>query len=146
MIRGKNLVIVGVAMMVLGAFEMGRALGHRPKTVVMDEVLVTPTPDAGAFDTLAKPVTVDAGAPPSVKFDPTDRRGEFAARMDILATNIGIKYSDKVSVEKIYFAVTNTEKADAAFVLLKAEKMKETTGLLFLFSNDDWKTFPSDFQ
>ncbi len=110
--------------------------------------------DAGAFAPLASPTPLpreveikatDAGTK-ATKFDPSERREEFKARMDLLAMDVGIKYGDNVSVQKIYFAVTSTEKADAAIVLLRAEKMKEVTGLIFLFNGDTWKAFPSDFQ
>ena len=114
---------------------------------------VTPfvTPDAGSFELLAKPVPLpqitaatDAGT--KAKFDPSDRRGEFAVRMDALAVDIGTRYADTVKVEKIYFATNNTEKADAAVVAFRAEKIKQTTVVFFIFQNDTWKTFPTDFQ
>jgi hypothetical protein len=86
----------------------------------------------------------DAGT--KTKFDPSDRRGEFSVRMDALAGNIGTQYGDSVKVEKIYFATSFNEKTDAAVVAFRAEKMKQTTVVVFIFQNDGWKTFPTDFQ
>lgn len=149
---GQILMLVGVVSMVVGAFGMGATLRRElpredPTPLGQQQAL-----DAGAFDTLAQPlpreVTVggaDAGTK-AKEFDPTERRADFKAQMDLMAMDIGIKYGDNVSASQIFFAVTNTAKNDAAFVLFKAEKMKQTTGVLFIFNGTGWKTFPSDFQ
>lgn len=148
----KVAVVIGLAILAVvvtvGGFTRAALGGSiQPPTLVSVSGL-----DAGAFELLAKPapqpreiavVTTDAG---SKKFDNSDRRGEFKVRMDVLAGEIGQRYGDNVTVETIYFAVNNTEKADAAIVAFKGEKMKQTTVVFFIFQNDAWKTFPTDFQ
>ena len=136
---------------------VGGTVRHALKNPPPNQVQTVPvatTPDAGSFETLANPtplpreISVDGGGggAKTGKFGPRERREEFKARMDLLAMDVGIKYGDNVTVEKIYFAINNTEKADAAIVVLNAPKLKETTALLFIFNGTTWKTFPSDFQ
>jgi len=145
--RGQILMLLGATMMVVGSFNMGLTLGRatKPKPVVrMDEVNITGSVDAGSFETLAVPVPLPKA--PAKAFDPKERRADFKAQMDLLAMDIGIKYGDNVTVENLFFAINNTEKNDAAIVVLKAEKLKETTALFFVFNGTGWQTFPSDFQ
>ena len=151
-VLSKAAIVVGLSLLAVvitvGGFTKA-ALGGPPHQVVGAPFL---SPDAGSFELLAKPAPMpreiatsatDAG---TKKFDPSDRRGEFTVRMDTLAMDIGIRYGDNVTVEKIYFAVNNTEKADAAVVAFRAEKLKQTTVVFFIFQNGAWKTFPTDFQ
>lgn|SRR5574343_130904 len=136
----KSAVIIGASLLLVAAAEFYSSTleGHvaPPVQEVQD---AGARPDIEAFEPLAAPK-------PVAVFDPADRREEFKARMELLAKTVGVKYNDNVSVEKILFATANSAQADAAIVMLHAEKMKETTALVFIFSDGAWKTFPSDFQ
>lgn len=109
--------------------------------------------DAGAFQTLGVPsfpqetntTTLDSGIDGGKNFDPTLRRDEFLGRMSAMAAGIGKRYEDKVEVEKVYFAKAFSEKADAAVVVFRAEKAKQTTVVVFVFQAV-WQPLPVDFQ
>jgi len=132
------LTVAGVAVLLAGTLGLGRPEAR--KTIVMDEVEILGDVN---FDPLSKPVVaVDAGAR---EFSANERREDFRTRMSNLAKRLSTEYSDNVTVQKIYFATNNSEKADAAIVVMHAEKLSQSTALVFIY-NDGWKTFPSDFQ
>lgn len=144
--KNATLVALGVGLMTVGAFSVGRAALHRPrKTIQMDEVAIVGNVDAGfeKLSTFQPAATVDAGTKP---FSNAERRAAFKAQLDLLAMDIGIKMGDTVTVQSVMFAVNNNEKADAAIVVMHAEKANDTTGLFFVFTKGSWQTFPSDFQ
>lgn len=132
------LTVAGVAVLLAGTFGLGRPEAR--KTIVMDEVEIVGNVNFDPLSELA--VAVDAGVK---EFSPAERRGVFRTKMAHLAKTLSAEYHDVVTVQKIYFATSTNEKTDAAIVVLYAEKLSQSTGLVFIY-NDGWRTFPADFQ